>query len=83
VIILLTGVGLKVTYISFKIIRNGYRPGVELFFLFSGLILFYAGLHLSPQENTALVSFPNALRLTGVMFKILFIVLFIRKIKQE
>ena len=83
VLVLLTGVGLKFIYISFKIIRNGYRPGVEMLFLVTGLILFFTGLHLSPDANTAIVSFPNALRLTGVLFKIIFIVLFIRKIRQE
>lgn len=83
VILLLTGVGLKFTYIAFKIIRNGYRPGTEMLFLISGLLLFFTGLHLSPDANTEIVSFPNALRLTGVVFKIIFIVLFIRKIRQE
>ncbi len=83
VVLLLTGVGLKVVYISFKLIRNSYRPGIEMIFLITGVFIFFTGLYLSSPANTAIVSFPNVLRLTGVVFKTIFIILFIRKINKE
>lgn len=73
------GVTLKVVFITFKIIKSNYRPGWEILLLGSGLLLFFAGLYLSPHANAAIISMPTLLKITGVLLKAAFVIFFILK----
>ncbi len=74
------GVLLK-TYYIIKKARNGeYKPGYELAFLFIGLLLLLSGIYLRPQELSFSSSF---LVVGGILFKIVFVILFIVNIRSH
>jgi len=79
-VLIVTGVLFKIYYIIEKARSGEYRPGLELLFLLVGLIMFFSGLYLRYHE-----SFFNPLWLIipGISLKIVFIILFIRKIRKS
>lgn len=81
-VLIFAGVGLKATYIFLKISKSNYRPGTEMWYLASGLIIFFTGLYLSPHADAGIISFPNFLKITGITLKVVFVVLFIRKTRR-
>ena len=78
-ILIIVGVTFKTYYIVNKARSGEYNPGYELIFLFVGLTMFMTGLYIRPYEppfNPALLIVP------GVLLKVLFIVLFIIKVRK-
>ena len=74
-ILIFLGATLKSTYIILKFVKKEYKPGIELFFLIVGLSLFLCfrcSAHPWAWE----------LMILGVVFKIVFVVLFIRKMRK-
>lgn len=57
-----------------------YKPGYELIILYSGLAIFFTGLYF---RNNHLWEFAHVLMFVGVSFKVLFLILFIRKIRPR
>lgn len=78
-ILILTGVLMKTIYIISKARSGEYNPGSELFYLIIGLIIFLTGIYLrSIQYNSVNPIFFIGL---GLTLKVIFIVLFIRKVR--
>jgi threonine/homoserine efflux transporter RhtA len=77
-ILILTGVACKTIYIIAKVKSGEYKPGKELIWLFLGLALFLTGLVLK-WNSPGIIS--NALIVSGLSLKLLFILIFIRKVK--
>ena len=77
---ILTGVGLKSYYIVGKARSGEYKPGSELWFLFLGLTLFFAGLYLKNRESAIE---PLYLIVVGLGLKVVFIVKFIRLTRRK
>lgn len=78
-VLILTGVAFKVLYILSKAIRKEYKPGWELLFLFTGLVLFLSGVFLQKGEIIENASF---LKIPGISLKAMFVILFIRKSRK-
>ena len=80
-ILILTGVLMKTVYIIMKARSGEYMPGSELVFLFTGLGLFLSGLYLRS------ISFdyinPALMIVTGITLKVIFILLFVKKVRQN
>ena len=82
-LIILTGVTLKCIYIIGKIKNGAYKPGLEVLFLIIGLFLFLGGIYLR-NNNLDLLFVPAMFFIiTGLILKIVFIVLFIKKLKDS
>jgi hypothetical protein len=80
VILIITGIVFKIYFIINKIIRTSYKPGYELFFLAIGLALFISGMYL---KNPVLFIEPVCLKIVGLLFKLIFVFLFIQKTKSK
>lgn len=80
-VLIIAGVACKTIYILGKIKTGEYKPGRELYFLFLGLILFLGGIYM---RKTHLELFIPALAfiITGLSLKIIFIIWFIKKLKD-
>jgi len=78
--LILFGVFLKTLYIIAKARSGEYKPGRELFFLFIGLGLFFSGIYLRSLQPG--MTGP-ILMITGIILKIIFIVLFVRNVKSN
>jgi O-antigen/teichoic acid export membrane protein len=78
-ILIIIGVALKTFYIVRKAQSGEYKPGYELIFLFVGLAMFMTGLYIRPYEPTFS---PALLIVPGILLKVLFIVLFIIKVRK-
>ncbi|MCF8361323.1 MAG: hypothetical protein K9G70_01735 [Prolixibacteraceae bacterium] len=80
-LIILTGVGLKVLYITLKIIRKEYKPGLEMVALICGLGFFLAGEFFF---DSGLINHGAsiALKITGITLKTTFVLLFIHKTRK-
>jgi len=82
-IIILSGVTFKCIYIIGKIRNGEYKPGPELLFLLIGLILFLGGIYMR-NNDIELMSVPSIFYIiTGLSLKIVFIILFIKKLKSS
>jgi len=79
-ILILTGVGCKTIYIIAKAKSGEYKPGKELIWLFLGLALFLTGLVLK-SNSPGMIS--TVLIISGLILKLLFILIFIRKVKAH
>lgn len=79
ILLIIIGVLFKTYYLLLKIKSGGYKPGSEFLFLFVGLALFLSGLYLRSPEVGLYVSL---LIYLGIALKIVFILLFIVKIKS-
>lgn len=78
-ILIIVGVAFKTYYIISKAQSGEYKPGYELIFLFVGLAMFLSGLYIRSQEPPFS---PTLLIVPGILLKVLFIVLFIIKIRK-
>lgn len=80
-VLIIAGVACKTIYILGKMKTGEYIPGRELYFLFVGLILFLGGIYM---RKTHLELFIPALAfiITGLSLKIIFIIWFIKKLKD-
>lgn len=76
-VLVIVGVMAKVIYLVSKIKKSTYRPGVELILLFVGLALFFTGIYMR-SHNFAEV-YPYFM-ITGIILKVAFIIMFIRKL---
>jgi len=79
-ILIIVGVLFKTYYIISKARSGEYKPGYELLFLFIGLGMFLSGLYL--RVHNPLFS-PAFLIIPGIALKVVFIVLFIVKIRKN
>lgn len=79
--VIILGVAIKVYFICSKISRKNYRPGSELLLLLTGLILFFSGIYFSSGETETMIH-PTTLKVSGITFKIAFVMLFIKKLKS-
>ena len=77
---ILIGVACKTIYIIAKAKSGEYKPGKELIWLFLGLALFLTGLVLKSNSPGMIAS---ALIVSGLSLKLLFILIFIRKVKTH
>jgi len=80
VFLIATGILFKVYFIFNKIKTEKYQPGYELILLILGLGFFFSGIHL---KNTVYFIEPVYLKIVGILFKVIFLVLFIRKTKNN
>lgn len=80
-ILILTGVFLKTYYIIMLVIKRMYRPGRELIVLAVGLGLFLTGLYV--KRNYQEQDFSIYLIVLGLFLKIMFIIAFIKKVKNK
>ena len=80
-LLILLGVGLK-TYYIVEAARSGiYKPGRELWLLFSGLALFLGGLYLKRSGSDAWID-PIYLIVIGLTLKVLFVIRFIQIVRK-
>jgi 1,4-dihydroxy-2-naphthoate octaprenyltransferase len=78
-ILIIIGVAFKTYYIVSKARSGEYKPGYELIFLFVGLSMFMSGQYIRSHEP----SFSPALLIVpGILLKVLFIILFIIKVRK-
>ena len=80
-ILICTGVAVKLIYILKKVKSGEYKPGKELIFLVIGLVLFFTGLYLQ-NINQTLIN-PIYLIVVGLILKVIFIIKFIRIVQSE
>ncbi len=74
--VIIAGVLLKVSYIVNQTRRGEYKPGIEIVFLCTGLILFIFGIYFCPGSGSVNRAF---FIVPGIVLKVLFVVQFIRK----
>lgn len=79
--LILTGVFFKTIYIIAKTKSGEYQPGREMIFLGLGLMLFLSGLILRSLHSEA--TYPFIMIVSGLILKVVFVVLFIRKVKKN
>ena len=79
-ILIITGILYKGKYIVDKSRSGEYQPGKELLFLAAGLGMFLLGLYFRSAEN---VSYAIAMVIVGLSLKLVFIILFIIKIRAK
>jgi len=79
-LIIVGGVLFKVYYIIINIVKGIYKPGYELVFLLVGLTMFISGRYLLSPDGFANPAF---LTIPGIMLKIAFVALFIRKSRMS
>jgi len=80
-ILIITGITLKVIYILAKVKSGEYKPGKELLFLVVGLILFFTGLYLK-NSNQSMID-PIYLIVSGLTLKVIFIIKFILIVRSN
>ena len=80
-LLILLGVGLKTYYIVAAVRSGIYKPGAELWLLFSGLVLFLGGLYLRRSGADAWID-PIYLILIGLTLKVLFVIRFIQIVRR-
>ena len=78
ILFIIVGVSFKTYYVIGKARNGQYKPGYELIFLFAGLLMFLSGIYLRPQE---LGFSPYFLVICGLIFKVVFVILFIINIR--
>ena len=76
--LIILGVLLKAGHIVGMIQKKSYQPGIELIILGLGLSLFFFGLYICQDDN-----FARFFIIIGLALKIVFVVLFIRKMKSK
>lgn len=78
--LIIIGVVCKVIYIIKKVKKGEYKPGIELFGLGLGLLLFFVGLYSDPEH---LFLKPVYFIVLGITLKIIFIVRFIQIVQSR
>ena len=81
-LLILAGVACKTIYIIGKIKTGEYKPGTELYFLIIGLILFLGGIYMIKNNLDPGLIPAVAFIIIGLTLKIVFIILFILKLKS-
>ncbi|MCG6187560.1 hypothetical protein [Maribellus maritimus] len=76
IVLILSGVSLKIYFIFQKAKKTKYHPGIEISFLLAGLALFFFGMYFLPEDT--FVS-PDLFIGAGIGLKIIFIIMFIKK----
>jgi len=79
ILLIIVGVLFKTFYIISKARRGEYQPGYELLFLFVGLTFFFSGLYFRVHKPTYPFVF---LMVSGLILKIVYIILFIVKVRS-
>ena len=79
-LLIIVGVFLKAIFIILKLKKGAYKPGSELMFLFFGLILFLTGIYMRSHQPDF---YSRLLIFLGLFLKIVFIVMFILKVRVE
>lgn len=80
-VLIIGGVACKTIYIIGKIKTGEYKPGKELYFLLSGLVLFLGGIYM--RKNDLDLFIPALVYIiVGLSLKIIFIIWFIKKLKD-
>lgn len=79
--LIIIGVLGKLIYIIIKVKNGEYKPGIELFGLGLGLLLFFVGLYYLDPEHLFLK--PIYFIVIGITLKIIFIVRFIQIIRSR
>lgn len=79
--LIISGVLCKTIYIIAKAKSGEYKPGKELIFLFTGLLLFLSGLYLRSHPQNLIN--PLYLIITGLILKIIFVFRFIYLIRSN
>lgn len=74
-VLILMGVALKASYIILKIISREYQIGYEISFLIIGLPLFF-------YSKIIEWDYSNLLMGIGIALKVIFVILFIRKVRK-
>jgi hypothetical protein len=78
--LIVLGAGLKLNFLLQKIVRHKYRPGIELVYLVTGLVIIllrkYIQLPLAGNGMDLLLGL-------GVALKVVFVLMFIRKVKKS
>lgn len=74
------GVVLKLAYITYTIVKGQYQPRAEFFLLIGGLVFLFLGLwhklNVSEMIGYAMIA-------AAITLKLIFILLFIRKMKRH
>lgn len=78
--LIVSGVLLKLIYISIAIIKGRYKPGKEFLLLIIGLLLLFLGLWHKLNVNTMVGYWMVSV---AVLLKVIFIILFIKKTKAR
>lgn len=78
--LIIAGALCKSIYLYQRVKTGNYKPGIELVCLIIGLLIFFTGLYLKTLE-TGLN--PMLFIFTGILLKLTFIVLFIKKLKTN
>ena len=76
------GALLKVLYLVTGLITKRIKPGKELIFLFTGLALLFSGIWLRSAPDQGIQYLHIWFISSGIAFKILFLILFIRRQKK-
>lgn len=79
ILLIITGVLFKTFYIISKARSGEYQVGYELVFLFLGLTLFFSGLYFRVHRPDYPFLF---LMVSGLILKIVYIILFIVKVRS-
>ncbi|MFC2123759.1 hypothetical protein ACFLU5_03020 [Bacteroidota bacterium] len=79
-ILIFTGVLFKVYYLINKVRGGVYVPGYEIVVLLIGLTLFLTGIYIRSQGSPIN---PAYMMIPGITLKVVFVVLFVRKIRMK
>lgn len=74
------GVLSKLSYLLKMLINKEYKPGYELLVLYSGLAIFFSGIFIKNQD---VWDYAFLLIYCGIIFKITFVFLFVRKLRKN
>jgi hypothetical protein len=80
ILLIITGVLLKIYYLIGKARSGEYKPGVELGILLVGLLLFLSGLYARSHETAFNAAY---LIITGITLKVIFVILAISKMRSQ
>ena len=80
IVIIVIGASFKISYVISKIRSGEYKPGYEVFLLYTGLIMFFTGVFFRSHGrpfNPAILMAP------GIALKLSFIGIFIKKSRKK
>lgn len=77
ILMMISGTMCKLIFIVVSIRNKTYKPGKEMFLLYLGLCVFFTGLYFKRHG----VDMAPLLMSMGIVMKLLFVILFIKKFK--
>lgn len=77
ILMMISGIACKLTFIGLSIRDKVYKPGKEMFLLYLGLCVFFTGLYFKRHG----VDLAPLLMTMGIVMKLLFVILFIKKFR--